>query len=62
MTDLQKPNERDIPPMPGGGSWAFDEHQWAWVSNDPAPTEATVDAAQADAVNELAAAPAAHQE
>ena len=32
-------NTRAIPPIPGGGSWTFDEEQWAWISNDPAPAE-----------------------
>lgn len=26
---------REIPPVPGGGSYTFDEESWAWVSNDP---------------------------
>lgn len=30
-------NTREIPPMPGGGSWTFDEFNWTWISNDPAP-------------------------
>lgn len=29
--------QRPIPPLPGGGSWRFDEAAWEWVSNDPAP-------------------------
>lgn len=31
---------RDIPVPPGGGSWTFDEAQWKWISNDPAPVAA----------------------
>jgi hypothetical protein len=30
-------NHREIPPIPGGGSWTFDYDQWEWISNDPAP-------------------------
>jgi hypothetical protein len=30
---------REIPPLPGGGSYTFDETSRAWVSNDPAPAE-----------------------
>jgi hypothetical protein len=29
--------QKEIPPLPGGGSWTFDEASWAWISNDPAP-------------------------
>lgn len=57
MTDINKQNERAIPPMPGGGSWTFNEAQWAWISNDPAPV-----ATPADAGNEPAAAAATDQE
>jgi hypothetical protein len=28
-------NTRPIPPLPGGGSWTFDETAWAWISNGP---------------------------
>lgn len=31
---------RDIPVPPGGGSWTFNEAQWKWISNDPAPVAA----------------------
>jgi hypothetical protein len=34
--------QRAIPNPPGGGSWTFDDVQWQWVSNDPAPTEQAV--------------------
>lgn len=27
---------RPIPPLPGGGSWTFDETARKWISNDPA--------------------------
>jgi hypothetical protein len=33
----EQTNIRPIPPLPGGGSWRFDETIWDWVSNDPAP-------------------------
>ena len=23
--------ERDVPPIPGGGSWRFDEAAWEWI-------------------------------
>lgn len=39
MHTLDKPNLRAIPPLPGGGSYTFNEEQWAWISNDPAPAE-----------------------
>lgn len=35
MTNENK--TRDIPPMPGGGSWTFDDATWSWISNDPVP-------------------------
>jgi hypothetical protein len=54
-------NTRTIPPIPGGGSWTFDESQWAWISNDPAPADAPADAPQAEAATEQAA-PAIDQE
>jgi hypothetical protein len=50
--------QREIPPLPGGGSWTFDEDKWAWVSNNPAPQPATAAADQAAAP---IAAPAAEQ-
>ncbi len=50
-------NARAIPPLPGGGSWTFDEVQWAWISNDPAPAEAP-----AAAGNEQAEGSATDQE
>jgi len=62
MNELQKTNTRDIPPMPGGGSWTFNEAQWAWISNDPAPAPAPAAAGQADAGNEPAAPAATEQE
>lgn len=37
LTMKTKDNNRDIPPPPGGGSWAFDESTWEWVSTDPVP-------------------------
>jgi hypothetical protein len=52
------PPQREIPLPPGGGSWTFDEAQWKWVSNDPAPQEETAAAEQAAAP---IAAPAAEQ-
>lgn len=30
-------NTRPIPPLPGGGSWRFDDSAGQWISNDPAP-------------------------
>lgn len=27
---------REVPPLPGGGSWTFNEATWAWESNPPA--------------------------
>lgn len=27
---------RDVPPLPGGGSWTFNEATWEWESNAPA--------------------------
>jgi len=39
MTDITKPESRPIPPLPGGGSWSFDEAAWEWISNDAAPAE-----------------------
>jgi len=62
MNITKNPDDRAIPAIPGGGSWTFDEEQWAWISNDPVPAEAPAEVAQADAGNELATAPAAHQE
>lgn len=62
MTDINKQNERAIPPMPGGGSWTFNEAQWAWISNDPAPANPPVDATQAEAGGEPAAPAATEQE
>lgn len=51
---------REIPPMPGGGSWRFDEAAWEWVSTYPVPTDAP--AAVPAAGNETAAALAPAQE
>ncbi|MDN4057124.1 hypothetical protein QPK31_02690 [Massilia sp. YIM B02769] len=39
MTDITKPESRPIPPLPGGGSWRFDDATWDWISNDVAPAE-----------------------
>lgn len=47
LTVSPKP-QRVIPPVPGGGSWRFDEVSWTWQPNNPAP-----------AATKLAAAPAA---
>lgn len=44
-------NNRDIPTPPGGGSWAFDEAKWAWVSTDPAPAPAQDPPAELTATN-----------
>jgi hypothetical protein len=41
-------NTRPIPPLPGGGSWTFDEAAWEWVSNDPVPQAAAEQPAAAD--------------
>lgn len=60
---IQKTNDtRDIPPIPGGGSWTFNEARWAWISNDPAPAKAPDEAAQAHAGNDQAASSATDQE
>jgi hypothetical protein len=40
---------REIPPLPGGGSWTFDEFAWAWVSNDRAQVVEDAQAVDADA-------------
>lgn len=48
MTDTIQPDTRPIPPLPGGGSWRFDEQAWEWVSNDPAPVEASPETPSAD--------------
>jgi hypothetical protein len=34
---------REHPPLPGGGSWTFDEATWTWVSNDPVAPEVAAD-------------------
>lgn len=39
MTEITKQESRPIPPLPGGGSWRFDEAAWAWISKDEAPAE-----------------------
>jgi len=62
MNDTNDTNERAIPPMPGGGSWTFNEEQWMWISNDPVPAQAPAAAGQAEAGNEPAADPATDQE
>ena len=54
MNTSNDSNTRVIPPIPGGGSWTFNELQWAWISNDPAPAEAPVEAGQAEAGSEQA--------
>jgi hypothetical protein len=36
---MNQTSTRPIPPLPGGGSWTFDDIAWKWVSNDPAPVE-----------------------
>ena len=41
MNNTNTQDARPIPPLPGGGSWTFDEAAWAWVSNDPTPPEPT---------------------
>ncbi|MDK6078927.1 hypothetical protein [Massilia varians] len=48
-------NTREIPPMPGGGSWTFNEAQWAWISSDPAAAEAPEEATMAAPGNDQAA-------
>jgi hypothetical protein len=50
MTDINSQDARLVPPLPGGGSWTFDETRWEWVSNDSAPAApATQDAAPTEA-------------
>ncbi|SFD83372.1 hypothetical protein [Massilia yuzhufengensis] len=56
------PAARDIPPMPGGGTFRFDEATWEWVSTYPVPTEAPAAAPVAAAGNEPAGTPATAQE
>jgi hypothetical protein len=56
-TDAAQP-QREIPPLPGGGSWHFDEEAWKWISNDPAPAAEQAAVAGAAAPIE---APAAEQ-
>jgi hypothetical protein len=41
---------RAIPPLPGGGSWRFDEPSWAWISNDPSPQAPAEQPAAADQI------------
>lgn len=53
MSNIDQQDTRPIPPLPGGGSWHFDEKSWEWVSNTQAP------AAQPDTVPET---PIAEQE
>ncbi len=41
MTDMNteaagEAAQRIVPPLPGGGSWRFDEASGKWISNDPA--------------------------
>jgi hypothetical protein len=48
MNDIDQQDPRPIPPLPGGGSWRFDEEAWEWVSRDTAPAEP---AAQPDAAH-----------
>ncbi len=62
MNDPKNPVPRAIPPMPGGGSWTFNEEQWAWIGNDPASAQEPVAAGQATTGNELAAAAVTDQE
>lgn len=62
MNDPQNPAPRAIPPMPGGGSWTFNEEQWAWIANDQAPAQEPVAAGQAVTGDEQAAAAATDQE
>lgn len=62
MQTEQTETARVVPPIPGGGSWTFNEVQWAWISNDPAAAQAPDDAALADAGNDQATAPATDQE
>jgi hypothetical protein len=32
-------DQRPIPPVPGGGSWTFNETTWEWESNHPVPED-----------------------
>lgn len=54
-------NTRVIPPIPGGGSWTFNEEQWVWVANDPVPAQAPDDV-RPDAAGTEQAAQATDQE
>ncbi|MFC5548198.1 hypothetical protein [Massilia aerilata] len=49
-TNNQGASGRHIPVPPAGGSWSFDESKWAWISNDPAPSEEASAAAAVDMV------------
>lgn len=41
VIELAVPTVREHPPLPGGGSWTFNEETWQWDSNDPvAPADA----------------------
>jgi hypothetical protein len=55
MQTEQTQTARVVPPIPGGGSWTFNEEQWAWISNDPAPAEVPVAVRPDDAGSEQAA-------
>lgn len=44
---------RDVPPLPGGGSWTFDDIQWKWISNDPVPVEDVPAAEPAEVASEV---------
>lgn len=45
-------NNREIPPIPGGGSWTFDYQAWVWVSNHPVPQPDAAPAAVPQAATE----------
>jgi hypothetical protein len=50
----------EIPPLPGGGSWRFNETTWAWDSNNPVPVDQP--AAPAAAAEQAAAQPVTSEE
>lgn len=57
-TDAPSPAPRAIPPIPGGGSWRFDETAWAWQPNAPTDPQIAAAPAAAQPTAEQVAAPA----
>lgn len=44
----EQTNARPIPPLPGGGSWRFDESAWSWIATDLAAQAPAEQPAAAD--------------